>query len=274
MNLYALDSESGPVFADLALKHKDYFCLECKGILRLRGGMHRQNHFYHVDSNRVCHQMGKGMPHLQTQLYFFHQLPKGECQLEHRFPEINRIADVVWTARKIVFEIQCSPISKEEVMARIRDYHSIGFHTIWILHDQRFNKWRQSAAENSLQNHPHYYTNINVDGKGSIYDQYSCTIDGIKKFFLPPLSIQIDDPLQNPLPFHLPARILKERKSWLYAFTDDLTTLPAHHPYLEKIQEFENRLAVYKNPYVSLFEKWILRPYRILFYTWLEKSSR
>ena len=43
-------------------------------------------------------------------------LPPGEAQIEYSFPLIGRIADIAWIQKKVIIEVQCSPISLEEVL--------------------------------------------------------------------------------------------------------------------------------------------------------------
>lgn len=194
MQLYAFDQNHHIIFARDALRQQDYFCPECQATLRLRGGLHRQNHFYHLESVLACRQSGKSIEHLNVQLFFLSTLPKGECALEKRFPEINRIADVVWMDKKIVFEIQCSPISRAEVSERSQDYQRLGYETVWVLHDKRFNQKRMSSAEDFLQNRLHYFTNINAEGKGILYDQFSQVNKGCRVSRLDPLPIEVAHP--------------------------------------------------------------------------------
>lgn len=125
MQLYAFDVNNRLVFSSHAHKQKNYICPECKGIVRLRGGLQRQNHFFHQEAVRTCRQSGKSVQHLAVQYFFLDRLPEGECALEHSFPEIGRIGDVVWFQEKIVFEIQCSFITAAEVQARNSDYASL-----------------------------------------------------------------------------------------------------------------------------------------------------
>ena len=49
MQLHALDKEQ-LVLAQNAEKHKNYQCPECLNKVRVRGGPHRQIHFYHLAS--------------------------------------------------------------------------------------------------------------------------------------------------------------------------------------------------------------------------------
>lgn len=176
MHLYALDEQDNLVLAHQAEKQVNYYCRECHSVVRCRGGFFRQIHFYHIEPNRTCRQSGKSIIHLQIQHYF--QKVLTEVTLEKNFSAINRIADIVWEQEKLVFEIQCSPITACEVEERNRDYQSLGYQVIWILHDQLYNKNRLTAAEYFLRESPHYFTNINGDGYGCIYDQWDIVEKG------------------------------------------------------------------------------------------------
>ena len=91
------------------------------------------------------------------------QIP--DLQLEKKID--NRRADAVWEEQKIVFELQLSPISQEEVLARGCDYTSSGYQVVWILHDAEFNQRRLSPAEQFLRvSYPTYFTN-----GSTFYDQ-------------------------------------------------------------------------------------------------------
>lgn len=194
MQLFALDSEKKLVFAEHAAKQQNYFCVECETIVRVRSGPHRQTHYYHLAPSPDCRQNGKSMAHLQTQLFLFDLFPENDVQLEMRFPEINRIADVVWLPHKLIFEVQCSPITAAEVLERNRDYKSLGYTVVWLFHDSRFNQWRMSAAEQAVRNAPHYFTNINAEGEGFIYDQFDVEHQGIRKHKSHKLCVGIHEP--------------------------------------------------------------------------------
>lgn len=90
MQLYAVDSQGALVHARRSLKSTNYSCLECGQIVRLRGGPHRQRHFYHLDPTPLCRQHQKGAIHLHLQAHFLQHLPEADCRLEYRFPMINR----------------------------------------------------------------------------------------------------------------------------------------------------------------------------------------
>ncbi|MEM8728221.1 MAG: competence protein CoiA family protein, partial [Chlamydiota bacterium] len=77
-------------------------------------------------------------PHQAVQRAIGTALP--QVILEKSFPEIHRIADVVYPPKKIIYEIQYSPITLKEVQQRNRDYATLGYTVIWILHDRHFNR--------------------------------------------------------------------------------------------------------------------------------------
>ena len=294
MQLYALDEQNQPVFANHAHKQKDYSCVECGSAVRLRGGLHRQNHFYHVMSDRACVLNGKSMEHLQVQCFLQGQLPPDEGLLEHRFPSIGRIADVLWKSAGIVFEIQCSPISAEEVRCRNRDYASLGLRVVWILHDARYNQWRVTAAELLLQAHPHYYTNIDAAGKGEFYDQLCVIRQGIRVNALPPLSINMPILYQLKLTERQPLKALEVPKilrrrleAWPLCFEGDLLHLYVHSPdsaemqaYLARILALEAEEASpergrgWKMRIATAWRLFVVRPYRHLFQLLLERACK
>lgn len=194
MQLYALDSKNQFISANNAIKQRNYCCLECHQTVRLRKGIHRAPHFYHLSPNHSCHLSGKTLEHLQVQSHLQNLLPKGECILELRFPEINRIADAAWITQKIIFEVQCSPISSDEIMQRNCDYANQGYQVVWILHDKRYNQWNLSGAELYLINTPYYFTNINETGEGIIYDQLDLIHKNFRKTILHTTPIDISQP--------------------------------------------------------------------------------
>lgn len=222
MQLYAFDDAGSIVFSCRAQKKLNYSCMECGSVIRLREGPFRHAHFYHIQKTPTCRQNGKSDVHIQLQIYIKNLIP--ETFLEFRFPEINRIADVVWHAEKIVFEIQCSPMSPSEMQARYSDYKKVGYQMVLILHDSRYNQWRLSSMELMLGDLLHYYTNKNETGEGIIYDQWSHHEKGLRKKYLPPIPVDLSKPY------------IKEK----LGFSGDIQSLPSGHPYLEKIKAHED----------------------------------
>lgn len=178
MQIYATNETDDWVEARHAKRQQDYRCIECAGVVRLRSGDQRQPHFYHLERSAECRQHGKGEIHLLLQMHLKKLLGEVDCRLEMRFDGIQRIADVVWLSKKLVFEIQCSPISPVEIRGRNAAYAREGYQVVWILHDQRYNQWKLSGAEQTLQQYPHYFTNMDRHGMGMIYDQWAMLIHG------------------------------------------------------------------------------------------------
>jgi competence protein CoiA len=170
MQLYALDQAS-PVIATQADKKKTYQCPECSSPLKMREGPLRQPHFYHLKTSSTCRQHQKSEEHIRVQLHLLQLIGPQEAQMEAPFPSINRIADIAWHEKKMIFEIQCSPISLQEAKERCLDYEKMGYNLFWILHDKRFNKKKLTAAEHFLRSRGGYFTNINKIGIGIFYDQ-------------------------------------------------------------------------------------------------------
>jgi competence protein CoiA len=217
MQLYAEDEKGTRVFVGSAIKTKDYLCLECRKRVRCRSGLHILPHFYHLEQNRLCRQSGKTDEHLFLQQKLSQAYPGSE--LEHHFREINRIADVVYQEKKVVFEVQCSHMTAQEVKARVADYAKIGLQVIWILSEGRFNKRKISALETTLETIPHYYTK-NLE----LYDLVSIRIRGLrddlflrKKIEIGALCQRSPGKVDSSFP-----RQMKKRESWGYHFNGDL----------------------------------------------------
>lgn len=292
MQLYAFDQSKQPIFANQARKQVDYCCIECESIVRLRGGLHRQKHFYHVEPNRRCTLHGKGMVHLQVQLFLLDVLKEGGCQLEVRFPEIKRIADVVWKSEKIIFEIQCSPITAEEVLARNQDYSRLGWQVVWILHDQRYNHHRLTAAEVALREHPYYFTNIKTQGKGMIYDQFDLFSKGVRihKLRKLPIDITKKNPMNRSIQAAKSLQLVKERiNSWPLFFQGDLVEVSFSTVGLETVQYMKDAQEIEGLWHKSIqsnrprtllswirwgWTQWVLRSYSLFIQIMLERMCR
>src|SRR5262245_39423564 len=98
---------------------------------------------------RPCHT-GKSITHKAVQASIQALFGPSLCLLEHAFVEIDRIADCTIMSHKLVFEIQCSPLSTEEAMRRTEAYERIGYRVVWLLHDLVYNKFRISKLERAL----------------------------------------------------------------------------------------------------------------------------
>ncbi len=279
MQLLSRKIDGTLVLAKNAQKQHPYECLECKGVVRLRGGLHRQLHFYHLEPPLSCRQHQKGMVHLQTQLHFQSLLGE-DCLLEHQMPEINRIADVAWLSKKIVFEIQFSPISAQEVKERNQDYIKLGWQVVWILHDRRYNQSRHSSAELFLRTSPHYYTNIDEAGHGFIYDQFDSLYKGWRQHQLTELPINVQN-LRTMEPAPSKIQLLKMRSQlWPIYFGGDLVDLAhtqSNPEYLQQALEREKLIAIEKRkerPSLISFYNTLSGFYKFFFHHLLEKMCR
>lgn len=288
MQISAIGNDGALVFALHAVKQKDYHCLECHEPVRVRLSVRRKAHFFHTHPNRRCSLHAKGMPHLICQVNLKNALPEGESEIECRFPLISRIADVAWHARKIVYEIQYSPISAEEVLGRTSAYQSIGYQVVWILSDRRFNQFALSAAEDALLKLPHYYTNMDENGIGFIYDQFSCIQKGLRIYRLQQLPIDPTCPyaigkdmMEGFSQIH--GKIIERASFWKMGFVGDLfdrlmKTLPECESspdwlLIKRMQEMPEEsfnLAFVK----SCFSRWVKAPYQAVFQRILERSCR
>ncbi len=170
MQSHALD-QNRLTNATEAEKRKDYTCPECGSIVRLRAGAVRTPHFYHPTKSPSCRLAKKGIIHLllQQELVSLLQKTGQGAEMEKRFPQIDRIADVY--AGGTVYEIQYSPMSLIEAKERTQDYESIGLQIVWILHDHTYNQERLKDMERFLRSRVCYYASHNELGQGVIYDQ-------------------------------------------------------------------------------------------------------
>lgn len=187
-----------------AQKGVSYSCPECDGAVRLRGGIHRKKHFYHLNSSQSCRQNGKSPTHLCIQMLL--QSRFTNSSLEHLFPEISRIADLFCPKENMVIEVQCSPISLEEIEARNAAYASLGLFVLWLFHERRF------SPKRSIFPFPHYFTNITAHGSGSIYDYRKG-----KRY-----PVDLTNPLTPKSLRSLPRYLKLRHQRWKKAFAGDL----------------------------------------------------
>jgi competence protein CoiA len=259
MQWTAIDENGVLINVLQAAKHKRYSCLECARAVQLRSGPHRQAHFFHIDVCPTCTQHKKSEEHLQLQCDLKARI--GQASMERRFPEINRIADVAWESRKIVFEIQCSPISWEEAHRRCEDYRSLGWEILWILSDKRFNKRRLSAAEQFLRGQTSYFSS-----RGKLYDQWEiirgfCRVHRGQRTWIDPTQLERHTPTRT-LGHTLPRCIQSRFDSWRLRAQGDVLSQAMEKPSwlkdvwsLEVPKEQESRWSLLKKGYKSILLK-------------------
>jgi hypothetical protein len=126
-------------WTNLALRHRKGLpvtmsCCGAPGHLRISGK--GTQHFYHaVDTG--CHYAEESREHLEIkyQLYKICKSEQWETYVEFPAPDRTWIADVYATrdGRKIVFEIQISTISPDELADRDTKYRNAGIESYWLL---------------------------------------------------------------------------------------------------------------------------------------------
>lgn len=281
MQLFALNQQQHLVSVELAKRRENYLCPECACALRVRGGAKRQKHFYHLHPNPSCRQNGKSLVHLLLQKHLQQLIGPQDCSLEKPFKLINRIADFVWHSKKIVFEIQCSPLPAHEVEARNKDYLSMGYQVVWILHEKNFNKSFASSAELFLRNHPFYYTNIDEHGFGLIYDQFHLYDNAQKCYCIKPFPINLSKVIALPQLHegYLPAFLKERLKKWSFYFEGDLIDLALQNKApSELLLEMKKAEAAFKASRPKRSFHFIIaalcRPYKTLLHHLLQKCCR
>lgn len=278
MQLFAFDSQNRLTPASAARKSTGYFCLECGGALRLRGGGRIKLHYFHLRQAENCRQSGKSMPHLQVQLYLQALFPEGVISLEKRFPRIGRVADVVWEEKRLVFEVQCSPLAAQEVRQRNADYAREGYRVVWILHERRFNRSRVSAAAEFLRGFPHYYTNMDAMGNGVVYDQLYSVQRGWRKRLTPSFRVRLSEPLDALAVEALPPLLRRKVAVWPLAFAGDAVDRYSrgerHFACAEETCAGQSKAYGFWQSVKQAGRRWVVRPYLILLELLLEERCR
>lgn len=254
MQLYARDNTGKKCNVHSAKKGNDYFCLECDARVRVRSGELLRAHFYHIYDIASCRQAGKTEEHIAIQRLIQQQIGIGNAVEEMRFTSIGRVADVAWPDKKLIFEVQCSPISAQEVEERNSDYASCGWDVVWVLYDKTFNQKRLSAAEKCLFDRTHYYS----DGV-CIYDQVH-VMHGSKRVALlnkRPIFLDTIEPLSfGQAAPRLSCLLSKRFCSWLYYTEGDFlwAALHLHDDGLKDIQGYtSNKMQYLLYPFTRLF---------------------
>lgn len=133
--------------------------------------------------------------HKKIQEKILNSLPTGQAMLEKKIG--HHVADIIWLNQRIVFEVQCSPISFDQARKRTFDYKEMGFNVTWILHSKTFNKRFVSAQEAFFRRMGAYYTNIIQSGEGVIYDQLELFSGNYRTWKSHPLPVDLTKPLHK-----------------------------------------------------------------------------
>lgn len=210
MQRFALSEKGERVSAEEAVSQVNYVCPECLSLVRLKRGEIKVAHFFHLEEGRACRWKTRCQVHTSIQENIAQRL--GNCTVECFFPEISRIADIAYHPSKVVFEIQVSPISAQEVRARTEDYLRIGWHVIWLLHAEQFGRKKACEAEKALQGIPHYFTSFFDKEKLCVWDESSFVYKKKRMWFKPFSRITISNFV--PCTFFTPIPHVNERESY------------------------------------------------------------
>lgn len=223
MQIYAADDNNNRVFVENAIRSQAYFCLECRSAVYVRGGhqRHTSAHFYHRSLPENCRQHGKSARHLEIQQHISKAL-RTHSEQEHAFPEISRIADVFVPELRLVIEVQCSFITRQELERRTSDYRSLGLEVIWIFDDNYYGKKRVHAAEMGCVSIPHYF---------AVRQQFYDFVDRIQRGFRVERLFQADIDIatihpREPIHAETGCDIVNERlHSWRYHCDNDFLSV-------------------------------------------------
>ncbi len=222
MQLFAFEKNK-KIYVGDAVKGKNYLCSECGETVKVRGGRFRRAHYYHV-RKIYCRKFSNNFLHVSIQKHLQELFGKEDCDLEVPFLKNLRIADVVWHSKKVIFEIQCSPIQLCDAKKRCEDYRSEGYEVVWILHDDLFNKKEWSSSEQFLREQTCFY----VRGKGAhfrFYDQHEVIKKEKRVFRGKKYEIKIDRCKKlslNTKFFSVPTQISNRLKNHTVFFQNDI----------------------------------------------------
>jgi competence protein CoiA len=126
-------------WADLALRHKKGLPVRmacCGAPGHVRRSKKGTRHFYHA-VNTGCHYAEESPEHLaiKYQIYRICRSEQWEARVEFPAPDRSWISDVyaVRHGRKVVFEIQTSGISPDDLEGRDSRYRNEGIESYWLL---------------------------------------------------------------------------------------------------------------------------------------------
>jgi competence protein CoiA len=171
MALFAVDDDD-LIEAYRAEKGKTYYCLECFYPVKVRRGSNHFFHFYHLKASPSCRLYSKSEDHLRAQVELQKAFPPNVLLVERPFLTINRVADLCWEERKIIFEVQCSLMNEQEAQQRIHDYKSVGYEVVWLLDDRTYNKKIVRPAERFLREHSCFFLSLKRGTLSAYYDQF------------------------------------------------------------------------------------------------------
>ena len=154
----------------------------------------------------------KSLEHIEIQKKIVAAIGENKAEQEVRFLEISRVADVCWHEKQIVFEVQCSPITLEELVQRTSDYEKVGYYVIWILLDSTFLYKDKMAIREYLEKRTHYF----ATKEAIIFDYMPGIYNAVRAFAVDVSTIQ---PFRKK---NVRKELKKRANSWKYYAKQDL----------------------------------------------------
>lgn len=141
------ECEGWRVCADNANREDNYICPGCKGKVVLRKGDVRIAHFAHLQKTNCDWGGNQSEEHLKTKKAFYKFFRERQSayswvycegvEMEYPIAGTDRVADVYARIRDkqqaIVVEIQKTPISRSEIVARTMSYFSKDIAVLWVI---------------------------------------------------------------------------------------------------------------------------------------------
>ena len=115
---------------------------------------------------------------------------------------------------------------KSHISSTSLDYERLGFRVIWVLHDKHFNKKMLSRAEAFLRKKTCYYSNLDANGKGEIYDQFERLSHRWRRYKSKPFPIDLSHPSLMSLSLkEAPPYIEQRTRGWSLYHRGDIVDL-------------------------------------------------
>lgn len=158
-------------------EQKPFFCPECKREVGLRKGKIKIHHFYHI-KKFDCLVSPESQIHLEIKfkLYKYLKTIYNKVELEYRIGD--RISDVFYINmknKKVVYEVQKSKLSLDEVKKRTESYKNQNIYVIWLLIKDclKINDWNQEIKLSAWQQYIYkLYGKLFIYHNGIIYEYF------------------------------------------------------------------------------------------------------
>lgn len=139
---YALDKNLNEIDLKNSLYGEEYTCPNCKQKIKARKAKSGKKHFYHIPTNKT----NESQLHLNAKKELLSWLKKenssGNWGEERYIKKIKARPDISGRINGIpvVFEIQHSPLTAEELNRRTLKYSKLGIYTIWVIPEEVFKR--------------------------------------------------------------------------------------------------------------------------------------